>query len=339
MHLLGCTATHFDPARNATTPPVASSPGSSPSGSGFSGSSSTPPSTINVIAPSGLSASSPVHYVATASTTCSGGAASIGIYTSPGQLAYVTSGASLDTNLPLNPGTYNTTVQSWDQCGGSAKAAVPLIVSAPGSQTFSDIEQMSSWYTYPDQGNPICSPTPSSTARPSLDGSSGKFHLDPTGAFNNCLWPILLGSSTTATHFILDTFYAVSDPSAAQGLEFSSNKHIGTDWYKFSVQCSYHKGIFSVWDTAGARWSPTSIPCTRPAANAWNHLTVLTGISNGKAVFLSLTFNGATYPINQSFYPITKSSSYSFGVHFQMDGNRAGNAYDTYVDQMTFTAW
>jgi hypothetical protein len=131
----------------------------------------------------------------------------------------------------------------------------------------------------------------------------------------------------------------VSNPSVAQGVEFSSNKHIGTDWYKFSVQCSYNKGIFSVWDTAGGQWSPTSIACQRPEANAWNHLTVNTAISNGKAVFLSLTINGKTYSINRSFLPTTKSSSYSFGVHFQMDGNRAGDAYDVYVDQLTFTAW
>jgi hypothetical protein len=148
-----------------------------------------------------------------------------------------------------------------------------------------------------------------------------------------------LGSSTTATHFTLDTNYLLSDTSFPQGIEFSSNKHIGTDWYKFSVQCSYYKGIFSVWDTAGARWSPTSIPCKRQAPDTWDHLTVNSAISNGKAVFLSLTFNGVTYTINQSFYPVTKPSSYSFGVHFQMDGNRAGDAYDTYVDQLTFIAW
>jgi hypothetical protein len=340
MYLLGCSATHLDPATaSASNSPDPSSPGSSGSGSGSSGSGSTPLSAINVIAPSGSSASSPVHYVATASTTCSGGVASIRIYTSPNQLAYSTSGASLDTNLTLAPGTYSTMVQSSDQCGGSAQASVPLIVSAAGSQTFSDIEQMSGWYTFPDQGNPICSSKPAITANPSLDGASGKFHLGPTGEFNNCLWPILLGSSTTATHFSLDTSYALSDPSAAQGLEFSSNKHIGTDWYKFSVQCSYHKGVFSVWDTAGAHWSPTTIPCTRPAANAWNHLTVLTAINNRKAVFVSLSLNGVTHAINQSFDPITKSSSYNFGVHFQMDGNRAGDVYDTFVDQMTFTAW
>ncbi len=327
VHLIGCSATQ----------PGANPPGSS-SGSGSSSNSGSS-TTINVIAPSGGGASSPVHYVATASTSCSGGVASIGIYTSPGQLAYTTSGASLDTNLTLDPGTYNTVVQSLDQCGGSAEAAISLIVSPSGSQTFSHIEQMSGWYLYPDQGNPVCSPGPSSVSSPSLDGTSGKFQLDPTGEFNNCLWPILLGSSTTATHFLLDTSYMVSDPASAQGIEFSSNKHIGTDWYKFSVQCSYNKGIFSVWDTAGGSWSPTSIPCTRPAANTWNHLTVSTAISNGTAVFLSLTFNGVNYPINQSFHPTTEPNSYSFGVHFQMDGNRAGNAYDAYVDQLTYMLW
>jgi hypothetical protein len=207
------------------------------------------------------------------------------------------------------------------------------------SLVYANIEQKSGWYTYPDQGNPVCSSKPSIISSPSLDGTSGQFYLGPRGQFNNCLWPILLGSSTTATHFTLDAHYRLSNPSYPQGVEFSSNKHVGTKWYKFSVQCSYYKGIFSVWDTAGGKWVATSIPCKRPAANSWDHLTVNTAVSNGKALFLSLTFNGVTHTINQSFYPITKSSSYSFGVHFQMDGNRAGNAYDTYVDQLTFTAW
>jgi hypothetical protein len=198
---------------------------------------------------------------------------------------------------------------------------------------------MSGWYLYPDQGNPVCSPVPAIVSSPSLDGAAGAFYLGPTGAFDNCLWPIQLGSSTTVTHFTLDAYYRLSNPSYAQGIEFSANKHVGTSWYKFSVQCSYYKGVFSVWDTAGARWSATTIPCKRPALNAWDHLTVNTEISNGKAVFDSLTFNGITYAIQQSFYPVSKPSSYSFGVHFQMDGNRAGNAYDAYVDRLTFTAW
>ncbi len=188
-------------------------------------------------------------------------------------------------------------------------------------------------------GHPVCSATPSLTAKPSIDGISGKFYLGPTGQYNNCLWPILLGSSTTVTHFQLDAHYQISNPAYSQGIEFSSNHHIGTAWYKFSVQCSYSQGIFSVWDTAGGRWSPTKIPCKVPALNSWDHLTISTAISGGKAVFLSLTLNGVQYLINQSFNPSKKSSSSSFGIHFEMNGDLAGHAYYAWVDQLTFTAW
>ena len=203
----------------------------------------------------------------------------------------------------------------------------------------SNIEEKTGWYLYPDQGHPVCSATPSLASSPSLDGISGRFYLGPTGQYQNCLWPILLGSNSTISHFQLDTHYRLSNPSYPEGVEFSSNHHVGTNWYKFSVQCSYVKGVFSVWDTAGARWSATSIPCKRPAAGTWDHLTVNTEISGGKAVFLSLTLNGITHTINKSFYPIYKSSSYSYGVHFQMDGNLYGNAYYAWVDELKFSAW
>jgi hypothetical protein len=261
----------------------------------------------------------------------------------------------LDVYVPMSQGSHVLTVKAVQENGVEISASRTVDVAAPklatnpstasststssSTLTYSNIEQMSGWYTYPDQGNPVCSSKPSIMSIPSLDGTSGRFYLGPTGQYNNCLWPILLGSSSSVTHFTLDTHYQLSNPSVAQGVEFSSNKHVGTQWYKFSVQCSYNKGVFSVWDTAGAKWSATSIPCRRPASGSWSHLTVNTEISGGKAVFLSLTLNGTTYTINKSFYPVSKSSSESFGVHFQMDGNQAGNAYYAYVDQLTFKAW
>jgi len=255
----------------------------------------------------------------------------------------------LDLSIPMSEGNHLLTVKGVRLDGTEISSSQWVNVSAPtaaasisntsSSLAYSNIEEKSGWYTYSDQGNPVCSSKPALVSSPSLDGISGKFYLGPTGQYNNCLWPILLGSSSTVTHFTLDTRYRLSNPAYAQGVEFSSNKHVGTQWYKFSVQCSYNKGIFSVWDTAGGHWSPTNIPCKRPALNSWDHLTVNTEINNGKAVFLSLTLNGVQYSINRSFYPTAKSSSYSFGVHFQMDGNLAGNAYYAWVDELTFTAW
>jgi len=255
----------------------------------------------------------------------------------------------LDVNVAMSGGTHFLTVKGVRSDGTVVASSRWVNVSPPsttgsasassGSLVYQNIEEMSGWYTYPDQGHPVCSSTPALVGSPSVDGTSGKFYLGPNGQYNNCLWPIKLGSSSTVTHFKLDTYYQISNPAYSQGVEFSSNHHIGTQWYKFSVQCSYNKGIFSVWNTAGGHWSPTHIPCNRPALNSWDHLTVDTQISGGKAVFLSLTLNGVQYAINQSFYPTTKASSYGFGVHFQMNGDISGHAYSTWVDGLTFTAW
>lgn len=111
------------------------------------GGSSTTPVTITV---SGASAqvqvstpannsnvSTPVQYVATASSSCSKGVSAMGIYTAPGVLANVTQGASLNTALTLNAGTYHTVVQEWDNCGGSVYTPITITVgggSSGGSQ-------------------------------------------------------------------------------------------------------------------------------------------------------------------------------------------------------------
>ena len=86
---------------------------------------------VSVSAPgSGATVQSPVHFVASANSSCSKGVASMGIYTAAGVLAYTTPGASLNTNLNLGPGTYYTAVQEWDNCGGAAKTLVTIKVTA-----------------------------------------------------------------------------------------------------------------------------------------------------------------------------------------------------------------
>src|ERR1019366_6957309 len=73
--------------------------------------------------------STQVQYAATASSSCRNGVSAMGIYTAPGVLAYVVSGASLNATLTLNPGNYNTVVQEGDNCGGTAKTPVTIKVT------------------------------------------------------------------------------------------------------------------------------------------------------------------------------------------------------------------
>jgi hypothetical protein len=88
--------------------------------------------TVIVTAPSnGGTYSGAVRFVATASAkTCAKGVGSMGIYTAPYQLAYVTDGGSLDTTLTLNAGTYHAVVEEWDNCGRATTAGVTITVQS-----------------------------------------------------------------------------------------------------------------------------------------------------------------------------------------------------------------
>ena len=79
---------------------------------------------------------SPVQYVASASTnTCSAGVSSMGIYVN-NKLAYFAKGAQqINTSLSLSAGAQHTVVQEWDHCGGSLSTAVNITVGQASTPT------------------------------------------------------------------------------------------------------------------------------------------------------------------------------------------------------------
>lgn len=91
-------------------------------------SATTPVVTVNTPANNSPVGSS-IHYVATAtSSECASGIAAMRIYTAPHQAAYTVNGGSLDASITLSPGTYDTVVQAWDNCGGVGKTPVTITV-------------------------------------------------------------------------------------------------------------------------------------------------------------------------------------------------------------------
>ena len=88
---------------------------------------------VTVTSPkSGSTVSSPVAFVATATTTtCSKGVASMGIYVN-NKLTYVVDAATMNTTLSLAAGTYSTTVEEWDKCGGASYTKVAITVGTSG---------------------------------------------------------------------------------------------------------------------------------------------------------------------------------------------------------------
>ena len=51
------------------------------------------------------------------------------IYTAPGVSAFTTNSPHLETFLNLKPGTYNTAIQAWDNCGGVSRFPITITVS------------------------------------------------------------------------------------------------------------------------------------------------------------------------------------------------------------------
>ncbi len=76
------------------------------------------------------SVTSPVRYVASATTaTCSKGVASMGIYVDD-KLVYVVDSTSMNTELSVPPGSQHTVVEEWDRCGGATYTPIQLAVKA-----------------------------------------------------------------------------------------------------------------------------------------------------------------------------------------------------------------
>lgn len=96
----------------------------------------TPAPAVTVNVPTnGSQVTSPVQFTASAaSPNCAKGVASMRIYTAPGVIAYTVDGSSLNTQINLAAGTYNTVVQSWDNCGNVGKTFVTITVSSGTSR-------------------------------------------------------------------------------------------------------------------------------------------------------------------------------------------------------------
>jgi|HubBroStandDraft_1064217.scaffolds.fasta_scaffold14877_2 phospholipase C len=92
--------------------------------------------TVAVTSPTNSSTvTSPVHYVASATTTtCAAGVASMGIYVNS-KLTYVVNAATMNTELTLSVGSQQTTVEEWDKCGGATYETIDVTVEASAAPT------------------------------------------------------------------------------------------------------------------------------------------------------------------------------------------------------------
>jgi hypothetical protein len=293
----------------------------------------------------------------------------MGIYTTPYQLAYHVNGSNLDTNLNMNPGTYNVVVQQWDNCGWTATANVALTVSGTTTAktyVFSDLQSKSGWQGYAllPPMYPLCSTCVSTgpqlkwswtpkLSSPSMSGLSTKsVYGGGTVQWSDAFWNVhLIGNMSSQgvkdpyktivpslTDFTYDIYFWVKDVSVSQALEFDINQFVGGKSYIWGHECRVAGGHeWDTWHNQKKHWVASGIPCY-PVSNAWNHLTLhVQRTSAGKLLFHTISLNGNTATLDRLDDP-TNSSWHGVTVNYQIDGNKSITPYAVYIDKFTFTA-
>ncbi len=310
---------------------------------------------------------SPVNYTATATTSCSQGVAAMGIYTGPGQLAYTVNGASMNYNLSLSPGTYNTVVEEWDKCGGAATTPITITVnggSGGGGSSFTNLQHSGGWSGY-GQGPPNfidCSPSPcdgitfwmaQNIKSPSMSGEAMEVNVGGSAPYSDTLYNNhLIGDLSsqgmddknhtlvpTLHNFTYDVYFYGSNLSLSQAVEFDINQFYDSMGFIWGHECRIAGGNeWDIWDNQTSHWIPTGIKCY-PNNNAWNHVTItVSRTSNNELLYQSITLNGVTSNLNWTYAHGTAPSSwYGVTVNYQQDGNQHQNSYDIYLDELTFT--
>ena len=92
---------------------------------------------VAICSPKASQSVNPVHFIAAASSaTCSAGISSMSIFSASGVKVYSVGGSTLDTFLPLHPGSYNAIVQAADKCGGTSQTTVAISVIATAVLTY-----------------------------------------------------------------------------------------------------------------------------------------------------------------------------------------------------------
>lgn len=302
-----------------------------------------------------------VDFMATATSTCSTGVASMGVYAN-NQLLYKAQGATLNKSLELSAGAQHTVIEEWDNCGGTASSTIDFTVSDAGTK-LSNLQAGNGWQSW-GQLPPVyvdCSPCTGlnwSMAQkiksPSLSGAAAQFNTTGSTPYGVVLWynPVIGQYSTQGLpdegktlvpslhNFTYDTDLYIDNLAVTQVLEFDVAMYMNGTGMFFGTQCEHlGSGGWDVLNNVTQQWNSAGVPCK--LANGWNHLTLQFQRGTGnQLIYQSITLNGVTYNINKTYAPFTVPASwYGITVNYQMDGNSKQSANTTYLDNLSLTYW
>jgi hypothetical protein len=161
----------------------------------------------------------------------------------------------------------------------------------------------------------------------------GQFSTQGLPDLNHTLVPSL-------HNFTYDTDVYVTNAAVTQALEFDVAMYMSGIKMFWGTQCDHlGDGNWDVLNNVSPAWVSTGVHCS--LLNGWNHITLqFQRESNNDLLYQSITLNGVTSNINETYAPATAPASwYGITVNYQMDGNYNQAANTTYLDNLTLTYW
>jgi len=259
---------------------------------------------------------------------------------------------SIDTNLAIASGSHSAVVQAWDSAGTAYKSSTLSLTVKSGSvipstaTVFSQVEDRTNWQSCDAcagaNGNGPATPhwMAQFQTTPSLDGSSAEFFVGGTTPYGAALWWKQLGPIDSATHFVYDMSFYLTDVTAPQALEFDVNQSVNGKKYIFGTECDFHgTKTWRIWDTT-LHWQDTGVSCTAAqTAKVWHSLRWEFERTGGDHMhFIAVTVDGVRRSINRYYSP-KASSVRELNVAFQMDGKNTMTDYHVWVDKIKLSAW
>ncbi len=180
--------------------------------------------------------------------------------------------------------------------------------------------------------------TSAGIASPSMSGDSRVFHIAGTKPYTNALWWKQLGAANSATNLVYDVYFYLKTPQYAQALEFDSNQANGHMRWIFGTECNIAAGVWDVYGNADGKWLSTGIPCHRPSAFTWHHLTWEFKRTSTQLTYIAFTLDGVKHYVNRT-YTGKASSVNELNVAFQMDQRSNPVAFDTWLDKVSLKYW
>jgi hypothetical protein len=277
------------------------------------------------------------------------------------------------TNSSIPAGTHTIHYKAWTSAGVCPVVNTTFVVSGTASSatsssststssssasttgapataiTSADLDGASNWIAVHDGGTPGTSQGSSVyPATTPLYDDAREFYMTYS-AKGGERWSLSFGKDANATHFILDTYVYLTDPSQVQNLELDMNQVMPNgQTVIFGTQCSSVTGTWETAYTDGSldHWLSTNVKCNPRTwtANQWHHIQIaMHRDSNGVVTHDYVNLDNSQQVFSGTARGAAQSLGWAGGtllVNYQIEGDNSGSGSVTsYIHKMTVVRW